>query len=75
MKKQKKNSIYIMAIVIVILVLMQVTTIFVVKPYVIKNFGLNSKDSLFIVILCYLSALYGMVSITFITFIEKKLRK
>jgi len=54
---------------------MQVTTIFVVKPYVIKNFGLNSKDSLFIVILCYLSALYGMVSITFITFIEKKLRK
>jgi hypothetical protein len=54
---------------------MQVVTKCVVEPYVIKNFGLNNKDAMFIVLLCYLSALYGMLSIIFITFIEKKLKK
>ncbi len=57
-----------------IFLIIQVIAKGIVQPYVIKHFGLNYKDSMFTVILCYFSVLYGMISIVLIMFFEKRFK-
>ena len=67
----KRNKIHQGIVVLITLLTFNLFAFYYIKPYVINKLGLDYKEAGWIVIACYISFIYGLITMGLLHWLEK----